>query len=126
MKVSFQTKGNFDNIEAWLKNTAQQNPSEILNKIASDGVSALSSNTPKTTGETASGWFSEITSDGKSSEIAWKNNAHPESGVNIAKLIDLGHGTGTGGYVAPIPYIEKSMDAVWKDASNKIAEGLVK
>ena len=126
MNISFQSRGGFDNVESWLKGISKNNPSTIINQIARDGTRALSANTPKATGETANGWFAEVTTDGGKSEIAWKNRAHPESSVNLAKLIDLGHGTGTGGYVAPNPYIEKTMDSIWKDASKKLSEGLSK
>lgn len=126
MKISFGTKGGFDNTERWLKKAASANPSAILNKIASDGKNSLSSNTPKDTGETASGWTSKVTTKGDVSEVAWSNNAHPESEANVAILIDKGHGTRTGGYVPPRPYIEKAMDPVFKDVGDKIAKELIK
>lgn len=122
MKISFESKGGFDNALSWLRNVANRNPSMVLDKIASEGERSLASNTPKETGETAAGWTSKVTTNGNVSEIAWMNNAHPEAEVNIAKLIDLGHGTGTGGYVPPKPYIKKSMEPVWKDVDSKIKE----
>jgi hypothetical protein len=58
-------------------------------------------------------------------EIGWTNDAHPEASVNIAKLIELGHGTGTGGYVAPKPYIKKAMEPIWK-STDGVAKELIK
>lgn len=126
MRINFQSKGDFQNAEKWLKDVISRDPEVILKKIADDGVESLSSNTPRDTGETAAGWFSEIVKNGSMPEVIWKNKAHPNTNVNLAVLIDQGHGTGTGGYVAPVPYIKKSMDAVWDDAANKIAEEMVK
>lgn len=125
MKVSFSSKGDFSNALNWLKKT-EQSPSTILSQIAKEGEKALAANTPQETGETASGWVSEITSKDGRHEIAWKNKAHPEASANVAKLIELGHGTGTGGYVQPQPYIKQAMEPVWKGVSDKLAKEMIK
>lgn len=122
MKVTFESKGDFDKTRAWLTRIANRTPVNALRQIAKDGENSLAANTPRDTGETASSWTSEITTKGSVSEISWMNTAHPGANVNIAKLIDQGHGTGTGGYVPPRPYIKKSMDQVWKKAGDRIAK----
>lgn len=125
MKVSFESKGDFEKLSAWLDGVANKDVSPALLQIAKEGQLSLSSNTPKDTGETAAGWTAEITTKGQESEVAWKNVAHPGLTVNLAKLIDQGHGTGTGGYVPPKPYIVSSMDSVWKTAGDKIVKELI-
>lgn len=126
MNVTFESKGDFNEISKWLDTVAKNNPSVALNKIASEGKANLASNTPRDTGETAAGWNTEITTKGSISEIAWVNTAHPETNVNVAVIIDQGHGTGTGGYVPPRPYIQKSMDDVFNTAGDTIVEELTK
>lgn len=126
MRVSFESKGNFDATTDWLKRVVQRNPSIALRTIASEGTRSLAANTPKSTGETASGWTEKITTKGDVTEVAWMNNAHPEAGVSIVKLIELGHGTGTGGYVAPKPFIRRAMGPVWSDIDNKVVKELIK
>lgn len=126
MRISFESKGNFDVVNDWLKRVSNNNPSNALNSIAKEGTRRLEANTPRETGETASGWTEEITKSGDVTEIAWMNNAHPEAGVNIAKLIELGHGTGTGGYVQPKPYIKEAMKPVWSSVDNKLIKELIK
>lgn len=125
MNISFESKGDFNNIRSWLNDVTHRNPSTALSQIANEGTRNLKSNTPRDTGATASGWKADIKTNGNVSEIAWTNNAHPESGVNIAKLIELGHGTGTGGYVPPKPYIKQAMEPVWKDV-DKVVKELIK
>lgn len=125
MNITFQGKGDFNKAEAWLNDIVNRQPTQALKKIASEGEKNLSNNTPKDTGQTAAGWKSQITTKGHVTEVAWTNRAHPNLSVNIAKLIDQGHGTGTGGYVAPKPYIKRSMDSVWKSASEDIAKELI-
>lgn len=126
MKVLFESKGDFTATTDWLERVISRNPSNALQSIAKEGIKSLSSNTPKQTGETASGWRDKVTKQGDITEIAWSNTAHPEASVNLAKLIDLGHGTGTGGYVPPKPYIKKAMKPIWDSIDNKVIKELIK
>lgn len=125
MNVSFDAKGDFDIVRKWLKEVGNRNPSTTLNDIAREGERRLASSTPQDTGETASSWKSEITTKDGITEVAWKNTAHPEASANVAKLIELGHGTGTGGYVAPRPYIKDAMKPIW-DSTDKVVKELIK
>jgi hypothetical protein len=125
MNISFDSKGDFNVIRSWLKKVSNHNPSVALNQIASEGTRNLKANTPRNTGETAAGWKADIKTNGDITEIAWTNTAHPEAGTSVAKLIELGHGTGTGGYVAPKPYIKQAMAPVWKDVDNKVIKELI-
>mgnify|MGYP007126045463 CR=1 FL=1 len=126
MRISFTSKGDFNATRDWLNKVSNSNPDNVLKTIAKEGEVSLASNTPRDTGETASGWKSKIERNSKGAEVVWYNDAHPELDVNLAKLIDLGHGTGTGGYVPPKPYIKKSMDGVFGSAGDKIAGELIK
>ncbi len=126
MRVSFETRGGFDNTERWLKDIANNNMSSQLKQIADKGVRSLSSHTPKNTGETANSWKADIHTRGEVSEVVWTNTAHPETNVNLAKLIDLGYSTGTGGYVPPRPYIKNAMKPVWLDVDRMISKELNK
>lgn len=126
MRVSFESKGDFNVIRSWLKDVERRDPSSAIKEVADKGTRSLKNNTPKDTGETASGWKSDITTKGDVTEVVWKNTAHPESNVNVAKLIELGHGTRTGGYVQPKPYIKESMKPVWNDIDDKIVKELIK
>lgn len=126
MKIHFETKGSFDNLEKWLKKVSTNSPNNALKEIANQGVKSLAANTPRDTGATAAGWTADIVTARGVSEIHWTNNAHPGTSVNIATIIDKGHGTRTGGYVPPRPYIKKSMESVWSTAGDKIVKELTK
>lgn len=121
MKIKFESKGGFNNVLKWFDKASNIQPTMISN-IADYGETMLRNGTPEDTGETASGWKYEMAVNKNSLEIAWKNTAHPESEVNVAKLIDLGHATRTGGYVPPRPYIRRSMAPVWQKLDNDIKE----
>lgn len=126
MKVSFDGGGGFDNVLKWLDEIPNRRPVKPANNIATDGVKSLKKNTPRDTGATANGWHAEVKMEAGGIEIAWKNQAHADLNVNIATLIELGHGTRTGGYVQPQPYIKKSMDSIFKTAGDKLAGELFK
>jgi hypothetical protein len=126
MKISFESKGDFNAITDWLKDVTHRDPASAISAIAREGTRSLAENTPRSTGETASSWKEKITTKGGITEISWYNTAHPGSMVNIAKLIDLGHGTGTGGYVPPRPYIKDAMKPVWSHVDNRVVRELIK
>jgi Bacteriophage HK97-gp10, putative tail-component len=126
MKVSFSSKGDFNNADKWLHDVARRSPKKALNAIAVEGERSLARNTPRDTGATAAGWKAKVTSKKGVSEIAWNNVAHPNTRANVAVLIEQGHGTGTGGYVPPRPFIKRSMDRVFDNAGDRLREEMTK
>jgi len=77
---------------------------QVLNKYGSLGQNALSNATPVESGLTAGSWFYSIQQRPGYYSIRW-HNSHIEDGVNIAVILQYGHGTGTGGYVQGRDYI---------------------
>lgn len=90
---------------------------QILRKYADLGVAALAAATPMDTGKTASCWGYEIVTSGEDATIYW-TNTNENKGVNIAVILQFGHGTGTGGYVQGRDYINPAIRPVF----DKIAE----
>jgi hypothetical protein len=90
------------------------------------GVDALASATPRDTGETAQSWGYQIGHTKNKVSISWFNT-HREHGVNIAVIIQYGHGTGTGGYVQGIEYINPAIrpifDAILEDVWKQVTNG---
>lgn len=104
--------------ERWLEKL-QKNiiPEADLAKYGELGVRALAANTPKDTGRTAGSWYYSIEKKKNSITISWKNrNVH--NGVVIAAILQYGHGTGTGGYVRGIDYINPSMKSVFQQIAD--------
>lgn len=114
MRVRFEERGDFTNIRAYLKKQISTNHDDILVKAGELGVSLLKNNTPKRSGITAQGWGYKIVKESSSRELIFFNNAHPELSVNLAVLIQLGHGTRNGGYVPPVDYIRPAILPVYK------------
>lgn len=124
MRVTIDTVGDFEKTLDWLNRVKYRtDPTGVLRDIGEKGVQSLSEWTPKgQTGETSAGWRYEVSVDPKGAEVVFKNIAHPEAYVNVAKIIEFGHATGTGGYVPPRPYIRQAMEDVFKSGVDLITK----
>lgn len=120
-KISFSSKGSFDNVEVFLKRMSRGEIFKQLEAFGAEGVAALSVATPLDSGKTARSWTYKVTQTFGHSTITW-SNTHIENGVSIAIILQYGHGTGTGGYVEGRDYInpaikpifDKIADRTWK------------
>lgn len=117
---SFLSNGNFNNTERWLKKMSTNNFASF-EKYGRMGVDALRSYTPKDSGKTAESWRYEITESEEGLRVDFLND-HFNKGVNIAIILQYGHGTGTGGYVQGRDYINPAIQPVF----DKIVEAAVK
>lgn len=88
-----------------------------LEGLAQQGVAALSSATPVESGLTAGSWGYEIESSGGKTTISWLNT-NRDGTVQIAVILQYGHGTGTGGWVSGRDYINPAIQPVM----NRIAD----
>lgn len=118
-------KGNFNNTRKFLKRSSKLDVASILRKYADRGVEALRSATPVDTGKTADSWSYDIVEQNGTASIFW-TNSNVNQNVNIAVILDYGHGTGWGGYVQGRHYISPAIqpifdqiaDAAWKEVTN--------
>lgn len=122
MGISFRHKGNFSKTEKFLKKSLGQDYRSILDRYGKMGVAALSSNTPIDSGKTASSWDYDIIQNEGSLSLVFMNS-NINKGVNIAIILQYGHGTRYGGYVQGRDYINPALrpifddlaDACWKE-----------
>lgn len=123
--ITIKHKGNFKNTERFLTKAKRLNVRKILEQYGSAGVSALSKATPVRTGLTAASWDFNVDVESWGYTINWFNN-NENNGVSIALILQYGHGTGTGGYVqgvdyinpAMIPVFERMAEDIWKEVSS--------
>lgn len=107
-----------DKTEKWLEALEKKMfNADQFRKYGEEGVRALAAGTPRETGMTANSWYYEIEQSKDTITINWKNR-NVNKGVLIAAIIQYGHGTGTGGYVEGIDYVNPAMRPVFQ----KIAE----
>ena len=103
--------GSFKHTESFLSTMQSDYIRPILERYAQDGVAALASATPIDSGLTSSSWDYTITINDSIATIQWINN-NDHQGFNVAINLQYGHGTGTGGYVTGIDYINPSIKPV--------------
>ena len=112
MMFSFLMKQQGSNTEKFLEDLKKIHIRDILSKYGDIGVTVLSAATPKDSGKTAESWGYEIEDHGDSWSVYWTND-NINKGVNIAMILQYGHGTGTGGYVAGRDYINPAIAPVF-------------
>lgn len=117
MKIEFKHTGDFTKTQEFLLKLVDKAYLVKLSEYGRQGVEALAAVTPKRTGLTAASWTYEITDNGKTTTIQWKNT-NIQNGTNIAVLLDYGHGTGRGTYVQGRHYISPAIQPIF----DKIAE----
>ena len=115
--ISFRQKGDFSKATRWFENLKQIAHLSILDKYGKEGVAALASATPKDSGLTANSWGYTIERSSGSAKIIFENS-NVNKGVNIAIILQYGHGTGTGGWVEGRDYINPGIQPIF----DRIAE----
>ena len=104
--------------EDFLKKAKELQIESVLNKYGSKGVQALAAATPVDSGRTASSWGYELERTGNGWSIHWTND-NINKNVNIAVILQYGHGTGTGGYVAGRDYINPAIAPIFEEIANE-------
>ena len=110
--ISFRQKGDFSKLSRYLERVREAAKIGILDKYGREGVAALSSATPVESGKTANSWSYEIKRQNGSVSIVF-NNSNFNEGVPIAIILQLGHGTGTGGWVQGRDYINPAIQPLF-------------
>lgn len=120
--ISFKHSGSFKNTERFFSKALNADYKSILEVYGEKGVSVLRQATPRDSGETADSWGYTI-DDRRGKLILTFTNSNIQKGVNIAIILNYGHGTASGAYVAGRNYIDpaiqpifdKIADDVWKE-----------
>lgn len=110
--ITFQHKGDFKKTIKFLSAISDFPIRKILEKYGQMGVNALSAATPVDTGKTAASWTYEIEVSKDSYTITWLNT-NVNNHVNIALILQYGHATRNGGYVAGRDYINPALQPVF-------------
>lgn len=116
--ITVTTKGDYKKVTGWLERLKENFRIGVLDKYGKIGVNALKAATPVDSGATASMWRYEIQNDGKTASVSFHND-NINKGVNIALILQYGHGTGTGGWVEGRDYINPALQSVFDDMVNE-------
>lgn len=112
MAIVFKHKGNLKKTKRFLKRMSEEEYLKFLDKYGRKGVEALTLATPRDSGKTAESWDYRINRDKDGVKITW-TNSNVNKGVNIAIILQYGHGTRNGGYVVGRDYINPAIRPIF-------------
>lgn len=115
---SIQQKGDFRKTEKFLRKSFGIRWRSILEKYGRLGVQTLSAATPIDTGFTASSWRYEIIQNESGLSVTWYND-NVVNHVNVALILQYGHGTRNGGWVKGIDYINPALKPIFDKLANE-------
>ena len=122
--VTFKHRGDLKKTKSFLKNASKRDYLKDLHMYGKMGVEALSEATPVDSGLTANSWSYVIERNKDNTTISWLNT-NINDGVNIAIILQYGHGTGTGGYVQGQDYINPAIRPVFDKIAEDAWKGVV-
>ncbi len=119
MDFVLRDKGDLSRTTSYLNKLKNLRIRNILEKYAKECLDALESATPVRTGLTAGSWNYEIEQGNGFCRMVF-NNSNVNKGVNIALILDAGHGTGTGGWVEGLDYINPTLQPIFEEIAEKV------
>lgn len=122
--VSFTKTGDFKKTDRFLHKIIERRYRHKLNVYGERGVKALKEATPEDSGETANSWSYEIDDKPGTLSIYWRND-NVNDGVNIAVILQYGHGTRNGGWVEGIDYINPALKPIFQQISDDVWKEVV-
>lgn len=117
--------GDFDKTLHFLDTMKNRNIESVLNRYGKHGVALLEDATPVDTGLTSQSWDYEIENNSGDYTIYF-TNSNENDGVNIAIILQYGHGTRNGGYVEPDDYINPAVKKAFEDMADELWEEVVR
>ena len=124
MNISVKSDGDFKKTEAYFKKCQKAMKKGIFDKYGKLGVAALSSATPVRTGKTASSWDYRIKITSSNITIEFLNN-NINKHVNIAMILQYGHGARNGGWVQGRDYINPAVRPVFQALVKEVWEEVI-
>lgn len=119
--ITISQKGDFSNLSNFFERAKAALRISCLDKYGRLGVDALSAATPVDTGTTAASWSYEIErgDNNESVSIIFSNSNLTSMGTPVAILLQYGHGTGGGGYVKGIDYINPALKPIFQEIADE-------
>lgn len=115
--LTIRQKGDFSKLTRYLVRLDQVVKRADLSKYGNKGVAALASATPVDTGLTANSWYYEIERKRGQASITFYNS-NVQRGINIAIILQYGHGTRNGGWVAGRDYINPAIQSIFDEIAD--------
>lgn len=120
MRITFTNHGDFSRLRKYLTKAIDAVTLTHLQRYGEEGVQVLQAATPVDSGKTALSWSYEIESTKSGYSIVFHNTNIVDGWFNVALMIDTGHGTGTGGWVEGLHYIDPAIQPVFEKMAHDL------
>lgn len=111
--ISFNSRGDFRRLNNIFERLKEVIKLGDLDKYGREGVEALKNATPVESGKTANSWYYTIKHQNGVAILSF-HNSNVVDGVNIAVILQYGHGTRNGAYVRGIDYINPAIQPIFE------------
>lgn len=115
--IKVNQRGSWANTYKFLNQDPNERIVSIMDKYGRKGVEALSLATPVSTGKTSRSWNYVIEEEEDRVSLTW-TNSNTSGGLYIALMIQYGHGTKNGGYIAGVDYINPALNPIFKQIAD--------
>ena len=120
--ISIKQKGSFKHLEKFLKTASKSTDLSRFIEFGEKGLQALKDATPVDSGLTAASWAYNVAYTDRGVTITW-TNSNVVNGVPIAIILDSGHGTKNGGFVAGKHFIDPAIQPVFDEIAKLLGGG---
>jgi hypothetical protein len=120
MKISFRQRGDFSRLQKYLSKSIDAVTLEHLRRYGEQGVQELKAATPVDTGKTATSWSYEIKKENSVYSLEFHNSNVVDGWFNVAIMLDVGHGTGNGGWVEGLNYIDPIVQPIFEKMAHDL------
>ena len=120
MRISFIQHGDFSRLKKYLGKSLDAIIEQRLHRYGEQGVEALRASTPVESGKTMQSWSYEIEHNGSVYTLSFYNTNVVDGWFNVAIMLDTGHGTGTGGWVEGLNYIDPAVQPIFEKMANDL------
>lgn len=111
--IKVKMKGDFERTKKFVGKSMVSYEKGQLEKLAEKNIHIMKAATPSNTGNLANQWSYEIVKTDNGYGILFKNS-DIQNGINIAILVDRGHGTKTGTWVSGKNYIDPAIRDIYE------------
>lgn len=123
--IRFRQRGDFSKLAKYLERVKEAVKISDLDRYGREGVAALASATPVDTGFTSQSWYYKIERGNGSVTISF-HNSNIQNEVQIAIILQYGHGTRNGGWVEGRDYINPAIQPVFDRLANDAWREVIK
>lgn len=124
-KLRIESIGDFAKTTRFLTRMKRGEYLAHIEECCEKGVVALSRATPVDSGKTSESWSYSIKSSADGTVVYW-TNSNIVNGFNVAIGLQYGHGTGWGGYVQGLDYINPAIRPIFEEIATDIWQEVVR